>query len=427
MHKYSRSLIPLHTLILKHTYVTLEPQDEFDDTEGFFAIPNDCIELDETIERLSDKVKVKALRECFETGKVPRGLRSIVSSASTSSGFETLRKLNRLENILRDSIGLYEIRKVRDENVKYAVGDVIVHKIFGKGVITSWDETCGANSSWIEQNSIHTLLRDGTEQPFYSILMSDGTIRYCSQENLRLDMSEDTEVTHDSVPFFFEPKKDGQTGYVLNKYTRSIFPCDEAFREKREISSSDDSSDSSDSGIDQVLQASEKELLVMVRSDRALSSFALERLQTLWQNERGEDAAQLLEIANKAIGENELETADVILSGLFESYPDWSQLLNTMAHHSFVSNDYERALELCNESLSRNPNHLITLNALVEYNLTIGNLKDAKVALERSIDAMPFACIWPPELLGSLLSDDDTDGVVDFFRDDDEEGGVTNN
>ena len=257
--------------------------------------------------------------------------------------------------------------------------------------------------------------------------MSDGTIRYCSQENLRLDMSEDTEVTHDSVPFFFEPKKDGQTGYVLNKYTRSIFPCDEAFREKREISSSDENSDSSDSGIDQVLQASEKELLEMVRSDRALSSFALERLQTLWQNERGEDAAQLLEIANKAIGENELETADVILSGLFESYPDWSQLLNTMAHHSFVSNDYERALELCNESLSRNPNHLITLNALVEYNLTIGNLKDAKVALERSIDAMPFACIWPPELLGSLLSDDDTDGVVDFFRDDDEEGGVTNN
>ena len=41
-----------------------------------------------------------------------------MSSASTSSGFETLRKLNRLENILRDSIGLYEIRKVQNENVK---------------------------------------------------------------------------------------------------------------------------------------------------------------------------------------------------------------------------------------------------------------------------------------------------------------------
>ena len=220
--------------------------------------------------------------------------------------------------------------------------------------------------SWIEQNSIHTLLRDDASNLLFDT-HGDGTIRYCSQENLRLDMSEEHGSDARLRSVLLRTQKDGQTGYVLNKYSKYLSLRRSVSRGRGDFYFRR-GSDSSDSGIDQVLQASEKELLEMVRSDRALSSFALERLQTLWQNERGEDAAQLLEIANKAIGENELETADVILSGLFESYPDWSQLLNTMAHHSFVSNDYERALDLCNESLSMNPNHLITLNALVEYN-----------------------------------------------------------
>jgi len=394
------------------------------DSSGYFAIPNDSIELDETIDRFDTVECRKILRECFETTVLPKQIKSLFGNEQTrldlSVGFDVLRRLHTLESVLTDSIGLYDIRHRRDKNVKYAVGDIVIHKLFGAGVITSWDERCGAHSEWIERNSIRTLLRDGTEQPFYSILMSDGTIRYCSQENLRLDVCKDTEVTHDSIPFFFQPKKKNEAGYELNKHTRSIFPSDESFRDARSLNILEDNNDSNNSGLDQVLEASESDLLEMVRSDRALSSFALERLQTLWQNECGEDAAQLLEIANKAIGENELETAEVILTGLFESYPDWPQLLNTMAHHSFVSNDYERALDLCEQSISINPNHLITLNSLVEYNLTIGNLKNAKLALERSLEAMPFASIWPPELLGSLLSDDDDNvdgGVVDFFRD----------
>lgn len=80
------------------------------------------------------------------------------SLSSLSSAFSALRKFHELENILKDSIGLYEVRRVRDEKVKYGVGDVVSHKLFGNGVITSWDETCGAHYQWIESNNIRTFL-----------------------------------------------------------------------------------------------------------------------------------------------------------------------------------------------------------------------------------------------------------------------------
>lgn len=261
--------------------------------------------------------------------------------------------------------------------------------------------------------------------------MNDGTIRYCSQENLKLlTDSDDIEISHESVPFFFSEKKKGMRGYELNKYTREIFPSDELFRENRCVEQDEENLDMKlkekpiNSGIDRVIEASEKELIAMIRKDETLSSIAMERIVNIWKNEKGEDAAKLLEVASKAMNENEMVTADVIHSELYESYPDWSYLLYSMAHHAFVQEDYDRALELCEKSLDSNPNFLVSLNNLVEYNLALGNIERAKHALDLSLKTMPFANIWPPELLNSLLNDmdDDDGGRVDFDESEEKTG-----
>ena len=74
----------------------------------------------------------------------------------------------------------------RPAGLAFAVGDVVEHRLFGRAVVVGWDPVCGASAEWIEQNGVDRVLRLGTRQPFYSLLLSDGTARYCSQENCSL-------------------------------------------------------------------------------------------------------------------------------------------------------------------------------------------------------------------------------------------------
>ena len=47
-------------------------------------------------------------------------------------------------------------------------------------VIYSWDELCRASMEWIHQMGVHQL-PNGQWQPFYGVLVNDGSIRYAAQ------------------------------------------------------------------------------------------------------------------------------------------------------------------------------------------------------------------------------------------------------
>ena len=70
--------------------------------------------------------------------------------------------------------------------MRYSVGDVVTHKLFGTAVIVGWDVRCEAADRWIAANGIARVLKNGVDQPFYHLLLDDGTARYCSQENVKV-------------------------------------------------------------------------------------------------------------------------------------------------------------------------------------------------------------------------------------------------
>ena len=47
-------------------------------------------------------------------------------------------------------------------------------------MIHGWDEQCEMTESWKQQMGVHNL-RLGQDQPFYNVLVEDGTNRYASQ------------------------------------------------------------------------------------------------------------------------------------------------------------------------------------------------------------------------------------------------------
>merc|ERR1712216_1026835 len=99
-------------------------------------------------------------------------------------------------------MGVFE-PKHRPDTVQHRIGSVLTHRFFGRGVAYGWDPLCAADEAWCMQNQIDQVLRKGRNQPFYNLLLSDGTSRYCSQENLQVD-HKPSPVTHPMVDFYFD-------------------------------------------------------------------------------------------------------------------------------------------------------------------------------------------------------------------------------
>ncbi|KAK4876142.1 hypothetical protein RN001_012564 [Aquatica leii] len=114
--------------------------------------------------------------------------------------------------------------KARPKNLLYAVGMVMRHLIFNYiCVIYDWDRVCTASAEWQQQMGVHKLkLKD--QQPFYNVLVEDGSHRYVAQENM---------VSTDNTGFLYLNEDLGryfshffETHYVPNAEKEKEFPAD---------------------------------------------------------------------------------------------------------------------------------------------------------------------------------------------------------
>lgn len=69
----------------------------------------------------------------------------------------------------------------RTPNLLYAVGMVMKHLTLNyRCVIYDWDPVCLAAAEWQAQNNVNKLRHKG-DQPFYNVLVEDGSHRYVAQ------------------------------------------------------------------------------------------------------------------------------------------------------------------------------------------------------------------------------------------------------
>ncbi|GFY63553.1 f-box only protein 21 [Trichonephila inaurata madagascariensis] len=147
-----------------------------------------------------------------------------------------------VSNMYRSAITALETQKVKSEvqkikyqlrnqiyNVKFAVGMIMKHKKYNyRCVIYGWDNSCAASQEWKIQMGIRDLkYRD--QQPFYMVLVDDGTERYAAQENL---IPDDTfaPINNPAVGRYFESFHG--SFYLPNEQKLQEYPDDSVAREK---------------------------------------------------------------------------------------------------------------------------------------------------------------------------------------------------
>ncbi|KAF8632957.1 hypothetical protein AX15_001559 [Amanita polypyramis BW_CC] len=133
------------------------------------------------------------------------------------------------------------IRRTRlgSVTVRYFVGMVIRHIRYGfVGCIIGWDFTCRAPEEWIKRMNVDQL-KKGRKQPFYRIIVDDGTSRYVAEENvvyvdLNLEIVQRLFSSTPELPVYFEDVELGRDGkgwsrgrFLLSPDSLRAYPNDE--------------------------------------------------------------------------------------------------------------------------------------------------------------------------------------------------------
>ena len=102
-------------------------------------------------------------------------------------------------------------RKIDMPLARFAIGDVVRHKIFDfRGIIFDVDPEFSNSEEWYQ--AIPEALRPSKEQPFYHLLAENSEssyVAYVSQQNLVVDDSDDP-IEHPAIATMFDGVEDGR-------------------------------------------------------------------------------------------------------------------------------------------------------------------------------------------------------------------------
>ncbi|CAH1155846.1 unnamed protein product [Phaedon cochleariae] len=240
------------------------PHSRFSGTRDLFPVATAL----QVVERMANNLEVSARQHAHPNGRItrlrsslellklvnPKDISALVSLARLymlhnmdtkpleqfllSQEFEVPEQAQRVVHMLRDyeahhsraDAGLFDQVEAaqRSPNLSYAVGMVMRHQTLDyRGVVYDWDPVCLAAAEWQAQNHVEKLqLRDG--QPFYNVLVEDGSHRYVAQENLVPTNDREAIYLNDDVgrhfSHFFE------THYVPNAEKEKEYPADRQIR-----------------------------------------------------------------------------------------------------------------------------------------------------------------------------------------------------
>jgi len=357
-----------------------------------------------------------------------------------NTGFNFLRLLNEYTHTIDalERSGFFDVKKQRPEVVDFCVGDVISHRIFGPGVVISWDETCLAHPMWIEQNKIHTVLSKGTAQPFYSVLLADGTERYVSQENISLKDRPEPVTGNSNLPFYFTGFDDEIGAYVPNSYLQRLFPADADARGQlvgvgsaaaaaagaSQYEATGDGSaayDFTQWTSDSIAKAGEAELLGLLKTvtKDVFNTEAFEnqygsvagRLWQLWNLEKGPAAAEQLQVGVEAMNNNDFGAAQDTFDALVAEHPSWAEALNKQATLAYRRHDFSLSARLCHRVLALKPAHFGAIDGLIKCSVELEDWVSAREFLATSRKLMPASNHYPD--LQEKLSMMEREGVLE--------------
>ncbi|NEQ98460.1 MAG: tetratricopeptide repeat protein [Cyanothece sp. SIO2G6] len=118
--------------------------------------------------------------------------------------------------------------------------------------------------------------------------------------------------------------------------------------------------------------------------------------QSLWQSwfgQKGDWGLTMLNQSQSAIESGDLDRAEIILSDLVRSQPDFAEAWNRRAVLHYVQENYAAALVDCNQTINLVPYHFGALHGLGLCHLALENYREAIQSFRRALEIQPYAMV----------------------------------
>ncbi|XP_071532742.1 F-box only protein 21-like isoform X2 [Panulirus ornatus] len=156
------------------------------------------------------------------------GCRRLLTQGPSSILEDMLIDCEQILKSQRDAPKLITPNK-RSKEIVFATGLVMRHKKYNfLCVIFGWDKECKMPAEWVRRMGVHNL-QYKTKQPFYNVLVYDGSHRYAAQENLEV-AAQPKRVTHSDIGKYFQEFTG--THYIPNAELLQQYPEDEPVRKE---------------------------------------------------------------------------------------------------------------------------------------------------------------------------------------------------
>lgn len=200
-----------------------------DDVESTLLLARIYLHLGINLHEVLISLQTVLIRDPSQTGVVAQMYKTCKSQLNNAEQTNGGGSASAASDVAGGLSAPTAVRRPADGSVRYAVGMVMVHEMYNYTcVIFGWDALCSASREWIVQMGVHGLANKEF-QPFYNVLVDDGSIRYAAQENLRV-ASAPTRICHPDVGKYFASFQ--STHFVPNKEKLCEYPDDEEVRNK---------------------------------------------------------------------------------------------------------------------------------------------------------------------------------------------------
>ena len=123
--------------------------------------------------------------------------------------------------------------------------------------------------------------------------------------------------------------------------------------------------------------------------EREIRDHALQELQQLWMDQKGIVGLQMLHRAQSFLNTGDLGQAELLLTQLTQSMPNFAEAWHQRAILYFGAQRYRKSLSDCQQTIALNPFHFQAMHGLGLCHFQLKEYRAASQALRRALSLYP--------------------------------------
>jgi tetratricopeptide (TPR) repeat protein len=127
--------------------------------------------------------------------------------------------------------------------------------------------------------------------------------------------------------------------------------------------------------------------------DESVREQATRKLWRVWFQQKGVQGLEMIDRSQKLLDAGKTTEAEIVLTKLVETQPDFAEAWNRRAFLYYTITDYKKSLLDCQKVIQINPHHFGALHGMGLCYAALGQYKEAMKAFRQALEIQPYSLV----------------------------------